>query len=102
MTEEQTAEKDAGLRTEIAEVVYRELGDMVNRDYLIDALMPVVAEACAHALILAAQFIEYDMAKAWGGTTAWFSTGNKVADVVADVLRERADTYVNPPGVDQS
>jgi hypothetical protein len=31
------------LRDEIAEVVYRELGDMVNRDYLIDGLASVVA-----------------------------------------------------------
>ena len=51
----------------------------------------LVGEIEARALIRAARFIEYDMAKAWGGTTAWFSTGNKVADVVADVLRERAE-----------
>lgn len=36
------SEVDDALRREIAEVVYRELGDMVNRDYLIDALMHVV------------------------------------------------------------
>jgi hypothetical protein len=31
-------------REALAEAVYRELGDMVNRDYLIDALSPVVAQ----------------------------------------------------------
>lgn len=34
-------------RAEVAEVIYRELGDMVNRDYLIDALAPAVAQILA-------------------------------------------------------
>jgi hypothetical protein len=33
----------AAVREEVSEVVYRELGDMVNRDYLIDALMSVIS-----------------------------------------------------------
>lgn len=41
MTTPQPTQRDA-LRQEVSEVVYRELGDMVNRDYLIDALMSVL------------------------------------------------------------
>lgn len=49
---------EGNLRPEIAEVVYRELGDMVNRDYLIDALVPVVAAAVAEARETIAREIE--------------------------------------------
>lgn len=31
------------------------------------------------------------MAEAWGGSAAWFTTGEKVADVVADRLRDWAE-----------
>jgi hypothetical protein len=58
------------------------------------ALAPVVArmiaEAKAEALREAARYFEYEMAPAWGGDATWLSTGNRVADVVGDVLRECA------------
>jgi len=40
-----------------------------------------------------------DMARAWGGNAAWFTTGAKVANVVADWLREAG---WRPPGTDTS
>jgi len=48
-------------------------------------------EARGEALRDAARFFEYDMAPAWGGDARWISTGSHVADLVASILRERAD-----------
>ena len=53
-----------------------------------DAALVRVAQA--EALRTAArQFVE-DMAPAWGGDAQWLTTGTRVAEVVACVLREMA------------
>lgn len=39
----------------------------------------------------AARYFTDEMAGAWGGDAQWFTTGNRVAEVVACVLRELAD-----------
>jgi hypothetical protein len=46
--------------------------------------------AAAGSLREAARYFEYEMAPAWGGDARWISTGSHVADLVGDVLRERA------------
>lgn len=48
------------------------------------------SQAPARALREAAQFFERDMPRAWGGDATWFTTGKRVADLVAICLRERA------------
>ena len=54
--------------------------DMTARDRIV----------IARALRKQASFFEYEMSKVWGGDATWISTGNRVADLVADVLRENA------------
>lgn len=54
--------------------------DMTARDRIV----------IARALRKQARFFEYEMSKVWGGDVTWISTGNHVADLVADVLRENA------------
>ena len=78
----QSADIDA-LRQEVAAVVYRELGDMVNRDYLIDGLMSVIE----------------DMARAWdeGYLSAmngnlWNPHGGRVAPVWPRAIPPSLDT----------
>lgn len=47
-------------------------------------------QAPARALREAAQFFERDMSRAWGGDADWITTGTRIAELVADILRERA------------
>lgn len=44
----------------------------------------------ARALREAARYFEYEMAPAWGGDATWLSTGNRVADLIGETLRDRA------------
>lgn len=48
------------------------------------------AQAPARALRDAALFFEREMAQTWGGDARWLTTGTRVAEIVADVLREEA------------
>lgn len=53
-----------------------------------DATLVRVAQV--EALRAAARRFLEDMADAWGGDSQWLTTGNRVAEVVACVLREMA------------
>lgn len=44
-----------------------------------------------HALLNGAHVFETEMSRTWGGDAAWLTTGRKVAELVAGVLREMAD-----------
>ncbi|MGB4345786.1 MAG: hypothetical protein WBJ21_05250, partial [Burkholderiaceae bacterium] len=48
------------------------------------------AQTPAQALRDAARFFEVEMSRAWGGAATWFTTGERVADLVAICLREHA------------
>lgn len=50
-----------------------------------------IRSARVNALRDAAVFFERDMDTAWGGGKQWLTTGTKVAELVADILREQAD-----------
>src|SRR5689334_5623528 len=102
-----SAGKDAGLREEIAEVVYRELGSMVNRDYLIDALLPVVLAEAAHlesplvasikALADKWEAQEYKPGAFYPEASAYAQGRDNQAEFCADDLRELlADTPLTP------
>lgn len=54
---------------------------------VLDAVAPAIREA---ALLQAARHFEYEMAPAWGGDSTWISTGSRVADLVASILRDMA------------
>lgn len=45
----------------------------------------------AKVLRAAANYFETRMGRVWGGDATWITNGNRVADLVANVLRERAD-----------
>lgn len=103
-----SADSDRGLRAEIAEVTYRELGDMVNRDYLIDALMPVIesavdaarADALAVCAALLGKVLDY-----WDGRPS-ATIGQHIKADLRDVLRaiegdlDHNRNRVTPPGDD--
>lgn len=62
----------------------------------------------AEALRTAAKHFVDDMAAVWGGDLQWLTTGTRVAEVVACVLREMAaelefecSTCVHPEGYDR-
>lgn len=88
-TKPETAGCDRGLRAEIAGIFYRELGDMVNRDYLIDALMPAIesaadtarADALAVCAALLGKVLDY-----WDGRPS-ASIGQHIEADLRDVLR---------------
>ena len=93
----------AMLRKAISDAYYeaRNTGHTMEQaaDAAVAALEPIIGsiDANAHlrgtveALTDAARYFEYEMAPAWGGDNAWISTGSHVADLVAEILRERAD-----------
>lgn len=63
---------------------------------IVDEWLPDVLTATKRvALLDAARFFEYQMAPAWGGSARWFSTGARVADLVGEILRERADAALD-------
>lgn len=59
----------------------------------------VVRLAQEEALRTAARAFVTEMGDTWGGDSSWMTTGNRVAEVVACVLREMADDLRTPPGL---
>ena len=57
----------------------------------------VVRLAQEEALRTAARAFVTEMGDTWGGDSSWMTTGNRVAEVVACVLREMADDLRTPP-----
>lgn len=51
------------------------------------------------ALRTAARTFVTEISEAWGGDAQWLTTGTRVAEVVACVLREMADDLILSPGV---
>lgn len=49
------------------------------------------ATAPAEELRRMATYIENDMAETWGGSQPWLTNGNRVADLVAELLMDRAN-----------
>lgn len=63
-------------------------------DNAADAVETILTAAVDGALRTTAARIESDAANAWGGSAAWLTTGDKVAQVVACWIRDDADAAV--------
>ena len=59
----------------------------------------LVRLAQSEALRTAARTFVTEMGDTWGGDSQWLTTGTRVAEVVACVLREMADDLRTPTGL---